>query len=68
MRVKVDDTKCQGHTLCAMSAPHIFSLGEDDGHSYVTSEEVAPEDEVDVRNAAATCPERAIVIFDDASS
>ena len=64
MRVKVDSTKCQGHTLCAMSAPQVFSLRDEDGHSFVENEQVAPEDEADVHNAAASCPEQAIVVFD----
>ena len=64
MRVRVDEGKCQGHTLCAMSAPQVFSLREEDGHSYVASEEVAPEQEANVRNAAASCPEQAIVILE----
>jgi ferredoxin len=64
VRVKVDEQKCQGHTLCAMSAPQVFSLREEDGHSYVENEEVAPADEADVRNAALSCPEQAIAILD----
>jgi ferredoxin len=64
MRARVDEQKCQGHTLCAMVAPDVFSLREDDGHSYVPNEHIAPEDEAAVRNAAASCPEQAIVIVD----
>jgi ferredoxin len=64
VRARVDEQKCQGHTLCAMAAPQVFSLREDDGHSYVVNEQVAPEDEADVRNAAASCPEQAITIID----
>jgi ferredoxin len=64
MKVRVDPDKCQGHTLCAMEAPALFSLSEFDGHSTATSEEVPPELEDAARDAAATCPEQAIVIFD----
>ena len=66
MRVKGDEGKCQGHTLFAMSAPGVFSLREDDGHSYVAEEntDVRPEDEAAVRQAAASCPERAIVVVE----
>jgi len=63
VRVTVDEQKCQGHTLCAMSAPEVFSLREEDGHSYVADENVAPGQEASARNAAASCPERAIVIL-----
>jgi ferredoxin len=47
-----------------MSAPAVFSLREDDGHSYLTREDISPEDEAAVRDAAAACPEGAIIIFD----
>ena len=36
MRVRVLEDVCQGHTLCAMSAPEIFDLREEDGHAVVT--------------------------------
>jgi ferredoxin len=48
-----------------MSAPHIFSLREDDGHSFLADEDVAPENEAHVRKAAASCPEQAIVFVDE---
>lgn len=62
MRVRVDPDVCQGHTLCALAAPGVFLLGEDDGHAYVESAEVGPADEDAVRKAAATCPEGAILL------
>lgn len=62
MRVQVDPDVCQGHTLCALAAPQIFLLGEEDGHAYVASGEVPPELEDAVRRAAATCPEGAITV------
>ena len=64
MKVRVDPDKCQGHTLCAMAAPEAFRLSEFDGHSSVVSEDVRPDLEEAVRDAAATCPEQAIVITD----
>jgi ferredoxin len=64
MKVRVDADKCQGHTLCAMAAPEVFVLSEVDGHASVRHPEVAPEHELAVREAAGTCPEQAIVIFD----
>lgn len=66
MRVRVDDAQCQGHTLCAMNAPHLFGLREDDGHSYVLHEEVGPDEESDARAAAQSCPEQAIDIIERA--
>jgi len=64
MKVRVDPDKCQGHTLCAMEAPQAFKLSEFDGHSTALFEEVPPELEQAVRDAAASCPEQAIVISD----
>ena len=64
MRVRVDPEICQGHTLCALAAPEIFLLGEEDGHAYVATDEVPPEREEAVRKAVATCPEGAISVQD----
>jgi ferredoxin len=62
MRVHVDPTVCQGHTLCTLAAPHVFLLGQDDGHAYVATAEVPSDLEEAVRKAAATCPEGAITV------
>ncbi|MFI2557081.1 ferredoxin [Nocardia farcinica] len=62
MKVRVDAQRCQGHTLCAMIAPESFELSEIDGHSSPVSEDVAPEQQDQVREAAHSCPERAIAI------
>jgi ferredoxin len=64
MRVRVDGAKCQGHTLCAMNAPHVFELSDEDGHAFVTDENVAPQDEAAVRAAYESCPEGAVVLED----
>jgi ferredoxin len=64
MKIRVDSDKCQGHTLCAMSAPALFELSDFDGHATAISETVPPELEQAARDAAATCPEQAIVITD----
>ena len=64
MRVRVLEHVCQGHTLCAMTAPEVFKLREEDGHSYVDSEHVAEGQQDAVRRAAIGCPERAIVVED----
>jgi ferredoxin len=62
MQVHIDPDVCQGHTLCALAAPQIFLLREDDGHAYVTSPDVPRGQEDVVRRAVATCPEGAISI------
>ncbi|MEU6372528.1 ferredoxin [Streptomyces sp. NPDC046909] len=63
MKVRVDPERCQGHTLCWMTAPKAFQLDEVDGHSSAVSEDVPADQEEDVREAAHSCPERAIQIF-----
>ncbi|MGW1215025.1 ferredoxin [Streptomyces sp. NPDC001002] len=63
MKVRVDPERCQGHTLCAMIAPKAFELDEIDGHSSAVSEEVPADQEAEVREAAHSCPERAIQLF-----
>jgi len=65
MRAWVEETKCQGHTLCAMAAGEFFELSEVDGHATTRSTDVPPELEAAVRSAAGTCPEQAIVVQDD---
>jgi ferredoxin len=62
VRVRVDDAACQGHTMCAMTAPEVFGLREEDGHAFVLVEALAPEQEELARTAAVGCPEQAIVI------
>jgi ferredoxin len=62
MRVRVDPTKCQGHTLCAMNAPDLFVLSDEDGHASVVDENVPSHLEGSVRAAAGSCPEQAIQI------
>ena len=64
MKVWVDPQRCQGHTLCAMIAPESFQLSDIDGSSSAVNE-VVPDDQVDqVREAAQSCPEQAIVLSD----
>ncbi|WP_327116811.1 ferredoxin [Nocardia sp. NBC_01730] len=63
MKVRVDSTRCQGHTLCAMAAPRSFELSEIDGHSSAVSEDVPPDQMDEVREAVNSCPERAIAIL-----
>lgn len=61
MKVRVESARCQGHTLCAMIAPEVFELDDLDGHAHVTNEQVPSEYRRQVRDAARSCPEQAIV-------
>jgi ferredoxin len=63
VKVRVDPQRCQGHTLCAMTAPTMFELDEVDGHSSAVSEDVPAGAEEQVAEAAHSCPEQAISLF-----
>lgn len=65
MKVRVDSQRCQGHTLCAMIAPNSFELSDMDGSSSAVSEVVPADQEDQVREAAHSCPEQAIMITDE---
>ncbi len=65
MKVRVDQDRCQGHTLCAMIAPEMFQLSDIDGSSSAVTEVVPPDQEDAVREAAQSCPEQAILIEED---
>jgi ferredoxin len=62
MKVSVDGTKCQGHTLCSMIAPDSFVLDDVDGHASPVSEIVPAGQEDAVKEAAHSCPEQAILV------
>ena len=62
MQVRVDPAICQGHTLCAMTAPDLFVLSDEDGHAQAASEEVPAGQEELAREAARSCPEQAIIL------
>jgi ferredoxin len=62
VKVSVDGTRCQGHTLCSMIAPDSFELDDVDGHASPVSEDVPDDQEEQVAEAAHSCPEQAIVI------
>jgi ferredoxin len=62
VKVRVDQDRCQGHTLCAMIAPEMFQLSDIDGSSSAITEVVPADQEDLVREAAQSCPEQAILI------
>ncbi|MCA4752535.1 ferredoxin [Mycolicibacterium fortuitum] len=64
MKVSVDASRCQGHTLCSMIAPDSFVLDDVDGHASPVSDVVPADQEDAVREAAHSCPEQAIVVED----
>jgi ferredoxin len=59
MKVRIDASACQGHGLCVMACPEVFHF-DDEGHSFVESEDVPPGVEAAVKRAERQCPERAV--------
>lgn len=62
MKIRVDPDRCQGHTLCAMVAPALFSLDDIDGHASAVYELVPAGREANATAAARSCPEQAVII------
>jgi ferredoxin len=66
VRITVDGDSCMGHGRCYTLAPDL--LGYDDEGFVTIRDQVVevPPDQVEVaRNAAATCPEGAVVLLED---
>ncbi|NLU65640.1 ferredoxin [Rhodococcus sp. HNM0563] len=61
MKVHVDDDACRGHGVCLALCPDVFDLS-DGGYAVTLVSEVPAEHEDKVREAVASCPERAISI------
>ncbi|GHD80386.1 hypothetical protein GCM10010317_102290 [Streptomyces mirabilis] len=56
----VDLTRCQDYAQCVFLAPEVFELHGEEGLLYATA---VPDDPVErVRQAAAACPVRAILL------
>lgn len=58
IKVIVDLNLCQSHGECAIVAPEVFELGEDDQLRW--QEEVDPSRRAEVEEAANVCPMMAI--------
>ena len=59
MKLTVDRDVCQGHNRCYAAFPDLFEV-DDEGKSYVRSEEIPELRQNDARMAVYNCPERAI--------
>ncbi|HZC98507.1 MAG TPA: ferredoxin [Bradyrhizobium sp.] len=62
LRVQVDRERCQGHARCVAVASELFRLGAFGNAHEIGDGIVPPGLEVNVRLAAADCPELAIAI------
>ena len=61
MRLRIDSTLCTGHGRCYTLAPALFDC-DDEGFGQVVVEQLGPAQEADARRAAASCPERAVLL------
>lgn len=66
MKLTARSELCRGHGLCYSLAPGLLEDDDDEGYVNIRGQVVdVPDGQVDhVRNAAASCPERALVLFE----
>lgn len=64
MRVRLEQSKCQGHAQCHAIDERLFPLDEM-GYSTLQPHKVEPADEERTRLGVAACPEQALVLEDD---
>jgi ferredoxin len=64
MKVRVDKDLCSADGICVEICPQMFRQDDDDLAEAI-QEEVPPEHEDDVREAADACPTECIIIEED---
>ena len=64
LRVQVDRERCQGHARCVAVASELFELDAFGNAHEIGDGIVPPGLEVNVRLAAADCPELAVAIIE----
>ncbi len=66
MKLQVSAELCRGHGRCYTVAPDLLEDDEDEGFVTVRGQIIdVPDDQVDeARNAAGSCPERAITLIE----
>jgi ferredoxin len=65
VRIKVDHDVCQGHGLCYLTAPALFSLSPEDGRATAILDPVPDALREAALRAVASCPEQAIIVIED---
>ncbi|MFG1863275.1 ferredoxin [Microbispora bryophytorum] len=66
MKVQIDPERCQGHGRCYDLSPDLFTE-DDEGYGRVAGDGLVPEGaERAARVAASNCPEKAIVLVEEA--
>jgi ferredoxin len=66
VRITVDGDSCMGHGRCYTLAPDLLDY-DDEGYVTIRDQvvDVPPEQVEAARDAAATCPEGAVVLLED---
>lgn len=65
MRIELDRNVCQGHGVCQMNAPHLFTLSDEDGLAIQPTNPIPEEYEDEGRAAVINCPELALKLYED---
>lgn len=63
MRVRVDQSLCTGHQMCAIAAPAVFGADDFGNATVLIDGDLPAELESGVRRAQGNCPEQAISIY-----
>jgi ferredoxin len=66
MKVRLDDSRCHGHQMCAIAAPEVFGSDDYGNAVLLITGELPAELEAKARRAEGNCPERAIIIEESA--
>jgi len=61
VKVRLEQSKCVGHARCYAVDPDLFPI-DDSGYSTLEEYGVRAEDEQQVRDGVAACPELALVL------
>jgi ferredoxin len=64
VKVRLEQSKCVGHAQCNAVNPDLFPI-DASGYSILEAHRVGPDDEEVTRDGVASCPEMALVLFDD---
>ena len=65
MKIKIDQERCQGHGRCYSLAPELVEPDDIGQGREIGDGDVPPELEKAARNAAANCPESAVLLIDE---
>jgi ferredoxin len=64
VKVRLEQSKCVGHAQCYAVDPQLFPI-DDSGYSILEAHDVRPEDEQQVRDGVAACPELALLLEEE---